>query len=421
MKFRMTRKRRRSGVPDKARVAHERPPKVITVAATGASEPCYYQDTVGDELEAQRWALQKVFASQLVKISRKHYNDDSHNQQVTFCTSGDTTTVPDNAPSPGPPVPPERKADTVPDPGPPFPTERKSSTLQQHRPFGQLTCGAAESLLDSNQLTDEQPEEQILLAVDLGARVRSDDMGARVRSDLPCNAPQVVRISDLDDDDDDDDDDDNSDLLQGFSFPGCNLLGDWCPFTLPEAHHFNNRNLEMPLRNSSTLFLLTSIFTRKKGKTKRNGIPKVITVVIQPQKSKTATVLPNMDCCSCISLGPLSDSHVQKGHANPAEDDILLPNSTFDTSILRLEESLKKANLDADVEEKLGASPAGNHAHHHHHHHASDVDCFGTKGGQDQPTEDATTVTSSLSTHSSLKFGNSIVNLPSLMVMPAIK
>ena len=138
-------------------------------------------------------------------------------------------------------------------------------------------------------------------------------------------------------------------------------------------------------RKVGSLFLLSSSL-RKKADTKRNGIPKVISIVTQVHAKKV-----ERPCC-----GP------DFFRNQTSEHDTLYNPVSFDSSILRLEQELMRVNLEADVERKV-ENPQ-----------------------QTQPrldtnqerTATAASVTSSISTRSSLKFGASIVKLPSAMEVP---
>lgn len=335
MKFRM-RKRRRASTTQASTV--QRPPQVITVNA--ADNP-YDEDRI-----ERKWALQKLFASHLLKISRKHLGDSRQNIRrrsslADASTAGDTTVLrPDDK----------------------FPYDEPVQARPM--PSFRITCGTNNSV------------------------VASATKGAHVIGrghDTPCLGPEkplALRCSDR--------------PVEDTSKPFPSLLPPcafWCPLLsfVPDSYSNDLKALDAdkdglldtnPEGPSGCLYLLNHVFKRR-PETKRNGIPKVITVVLE----NPDTVRRQSSCCGALS--PLD-----KDESRRQQD----PMRSFDTSLFRLEESLMRANLDADVEEKY-ETPM--------HEPRPDHD----RGG----TVTNTSVTSSISTHSSLKFGASIIKLPAAM------
>ena len=351
MKFRM-RKRKRASTPKNTT---ERPPEVITVAETS--------DHPYDEVNESRWALQKVFASHLLKISRKHLTDSDRQTINRRSSLADASSAGDSST--------KDKAEE--------PVTSSFAGIRARNTSFQLACGggATNSVLDSKIIAEQRDPF-------------GNDTGAG-RSSVPCMAPQSpLECSNQHD---------TSSVKFPRLLPQCFMFGEGCMATLfPDSY---NHDLMKPVDAAenakggvfetqtriTNFFLSTNPFLRKRPETKRNGIPKFITVVIPVKQEQVQS-----SCCGAITSYTKNPTIVKK---NPVENPM-----SFDTSILRLEETLKKANLDADIEEQY-TYPM--------HEHRPD-------GPRHQDrTAEMTSVTSSISTHSSLKFGTSIVKLPPAM------
>jgi hypothetical protein len=351
------------------------PPAIITVPTTSTSRP-------EDDINNERWAIQKVFASQLMKLSRKHLTDNRHVSRrrkslADMSTSGDSSCA--------------RPHDQI-------PTSESPNNHQEKEVSG--ICGVTNdnSLLDSKRASN-QPRED------------ASEKNSAGRSAVPC-----IRHRQMED---------SSIAMPIFGSP-CFLKGyiNWCPLLSLFPHSFHDVEgndlqsiddnkgswYEAPFAFANRL-VKTRPFCKSKPNTKRNGIPRVITVVIDSK------AVGNRDgpCCGAFSgcmkeggdLADLSDLRL--------ENDIV-KSDTFDTSLARLEESLMRANLDADKEEKFDP-PVMHHgnvwklseilmADQHHRHH------------QDR-TAEGSSVTSSISTHSSLNFQADIITkLPETLVGP---
>jgi len=321
MKFRIMRKRKRerNAVKD-AVIAGRSPQIVVTVRSTGADDPC-------DEVchQENRSDLQKVFASQLVKISRKHLNNAHQQRPITSArhrpSSEDVTTSSTKLSEEDPPIPSF------------FPSFHvKSQSFQ-------LTCGgvggSTNSVVNTNAFGLEQNNTE---------KIKKNVVS---KSDTPfgCSYQPDTR---------------SEKLLPGL-FPHCFNMGGGggCLASLiPDS--FNRQD---PVKRCTTsnvvagdpvkgddvepnnkifkFFRANNPFAKRRPETKRNGIPEVITVVISKQPDHTI----RSSCCSAIIGDKMEPtSYAQKSTINTCR--------SFDSSIVRLEETLKIFNLVADVEQK---------------------------------------------------------------------
>ena len=359
MKFRM-RKRKRAATP---KDVPERPPDIITMAATS--------DYPYDEVNESRWALQKVFASHLLKISRQHLNDSNRQPLGKRSSLADASTSSDSSTKDKPEE---------------APVSSSSADVRAKNHSFQLTCGeAANSVMETKIIVEQNTP---VAHRENGApkkRLKCMDLPSPL---MGCTSPH-----------------NDSSAKYPRDFPLCFTFGEGCMTSLfPDSydHHdlkpsdaaemAKNRVSETQSKIAN-FFLSTNVFFRKRPETKRNGIPKFISVVV-PCKHQQEH-LADSNCCGAVPL-------CAKEQPVPKQDPVDTVTS-FDTSLQRLEESLKKANLDADVEDQY-TWPM---------HEPRPGDPRRQDG-----TAENTSATSSISTHSSLKFGKSIVNLPPVMSPP---
>lgn len=362
MKFRM-RKRKRAATP---KDVPERPPDVITVAATS--------DYPYDEVNESRWALQKVFASHLLKISRQHLNDSNRQPLGKRSSLADASTSGDSSTKDKPE---EEQVSTS-----------FAGVRAKNHSF-QPACGGEEEAANSVM------ETKIIVEQNTPVTHRDNGVPKKRLKCMDLSSPLMECTSPRND----------KSTKQTQGFPLCFTFGEGCMTSLfPDSykHHDLKPSDAAEMAKSgvsetqskiANFFLSTNAYFRKRPETKRNGIPKFITVVIPCKRQQGH--MADSNCCGAIPLCG-KEQPVQK-------QDPVDTVTSFDTSLQRLEESLKKANLDADVEEQ--------HTWPMHEPRPGDPP-------QQDRTAENTSATSSISTHTSLKFGTSIVKLPPVMSPP---
>jgi hypothetical protein len=340
MKFRRL-KRKREAANEKTTA---KPPQVITVNV---------QDKLCEEDRNERkWALQKVFASHLAIISRKHLDDT---RQVIRRRSSlvDASTASDSSPL--------------------RPTDQAEEPAAQPRaPYFRITCGRNSSIVQHARQSEEKP-------LDTSENVEKNST-CWVTDPIGCSGRHAHNTK-------------QNHIRQK---PLCQNYGSCCLMAFfPDSYSSDLRVVDennpndgkvSPAGKLGSLFLFTNAL-RKKTETKRNGIPKVITVVTQVPAKKRL----EKSCCGTNSFYN-QGSEIYTVY-NPV---------SFDSSILRLEQELMRANLDADIERKV----------EHPTHEPLPPDT-----NHPERTATAASVTSSISTRSSLKFSASIVKLPPAMEM----
>ena len=362
MNFRMRRRKQSLGYKD---ISEKPPVEIIAVTNAAISQE--------DQLEQERRALQKVFASKLVKLSKKHLSNNdqkegSYPQTTRRASTGDVAVMSADA---------QHHSKMYPKEKPPI--RRIRSELPQSEsesPF-RLACGGNEDVeSDIDGKNDAQQQQS------------SSHYNNGGRSSVPCSAPpKVIRCSGGEE----------SSLTMPTFSPHCFVLGDWCPTTLFRAGAENDgTDSEVPCWDSPLHFVCRILKGRhypatRKGNTKKNGIPKVISVPTGVGKSTKKT---NNGFCGCMQ-----DNSVPTGTEGSNE---LLNSHSLDSSLIRLEDTLMKANLNADTEDKYEKP-------------MHEPDQRGGRADHVDNTADATTITSSLSTHSSFKVGASIIRLPDTM------
>ncbi|CAB9504484.1 expressed unknown protein [Seminavis robusta] len=339
MKFRMRKRKRNSSHPPTI----QRPPQYITVNNDNTNDD--------EDRNERRWALQKVFASHLLKISRKHLNDSRQViRRRTSLADGSTT-----------------GESSVMRPEQQFAIPEEKPKSHSFR----ITCYNG-----SVQHSAREPEERRIAEIENMERHSAPcflgDGPLRCTDRPPDNPKHPTKYK-----------------------SDCNFNSSWCPVSLfPDSYsnEFVGFDQEHPnegkMDKFGSLFRLTNAL-RRKADTKRNGIPKVITIVSQGPSKR----VERSSCCGAVSV-------YERESNNGAINNPV----SFDSSLLRLEQELMRANLEMDVELKL-ETPM-------HQPRSSDLNA--------ERTATAISVTSSISTHSSLKFGASIVKLPSGMELPKV-
>ena len=366
MKFRMRKRKRAATLKD----VDEKPPGVITVAVT--NEQRY------DKANESRWALQKVFASHLQMISRQHLNDrNRHALDNTKASLADASATSDTST--------KDKAVEEPVVVPTADAPPKNQSFQ-------FTCGGGRGG-DEEVTLGSLMETRVIVEQNIPVAQRESEMPKKRLKCMSIPTSLLECTSPLND----------SSTEPPQSFPQCFSFSKGCITSLfPDSYNHHDlqpgeaaelaRNgVSETQRKIVDFFQSANVFFKKQPALKRNGIPKYITFSIPCKNAPVG----ESKCCGAIPSSV-------KGQPVMKEDPVETV-SSFDTSLLRLEESLKKANLDADVEEQ--------HTWPMHEPRPDDL-CR-----QDQTAEN-TSATSSISTHSSLKFGKSIVKLPLVLAPP---
>lgn len=351
MRFRLRRRK-----PLAYRNISDGPPEVIAVADS--------KRTSDNELiKKEKGSIQKLFAAHLVKLSQKHLKNNRQLIRRRSCLADVSISVDTNV---------AQQISQV--------TLRHSRSVPTPKKTPCLGCGGidtTDSLLEGSNIVEPPPPQL------QGRTTFTDENGAR--SSAPCLAPKFIKCSAAED---------SSVTLPTFS-SNCFLFGDWCPSSLFRGRPHGDDDYGSPegmlgCWESSFHFgqrlVQCTPFSRKKETTKKNGIPQMITI---PVKEEAKPVRKS----SCWTCG--ADNSLSKDDVLATIEDI----PTFDTSLARLENVLKKANLNADIEDKY-EKPM------HQPEHSSD---------RLDPTADASTVASSLSTHSSFKVGVNVIRLPENM------
>lgn len=399
MKFRM----RRRKLGSNAKKNKVKPPEVITVKGV-TRNPL-------DEVNNERWALQKLYASKLMLLSKMHLNDNrllgrrkslADEESIAsdssiirpsnqFAVMNNNTTNNGNNND-----------------------KNDNANLQQENRIVTkvLTCGVApiatcQAPCQSGEKIDEDKNE-----LKSPQQLQRQQSKSSIRSAVQCAAQQVsynlerkqrkdnnikTNTNNVNNNQQNDPVEDTGSLPPT---PKCLLFSAICPIALFADSSINETPGGFCCQPKA---VMNRIMKTKSTNTRKNGIPKVIVV----HKSNTIKNKTQKEegraCCGAFSS---SCSHPDEPSSPTAKEEKRISHhisgiqliKSWDTSIARLEDILRKANMNADVEAKYDSPmheprPSNTEA---------DVD----------PTVDDTSVSSSLSTRSSLKFGESFVRIP---------